>query len=457
MSAPAGAPRAVFLSGSTMRHVVVMTATGSVGLMAIFAVDFLSLFYISRLGDPTLTAAVGYATIVLFLAVSINVGTMIAVGALVSRALGAGAREEARELAGSLVALSGLVGLLVSVLLLPLLPLLIPLLGASADAAPIATRFLWITLPSNALMAIGMALSGILRAVGDARRAMWVTLAGGIATAIFDPLLIFGAGLGTDGAAIATVISRIVFVLVGLHSVVRIHALLTWPGRRVLRDARPALSIAGPAVMTNVATPVANICVTAVIARYGDEAVAAIAIIDRLVPVAFAGLFALSGAVGPILGQNLGGGRYDRMRGALKDAYIFMGGYVLAVWALLVLGERAIVALFAVEGLTAELVIFFCQVSGLMWLFVGALFVANAAFNNLGFALYSTAFNWGRATLGTVPFALAGAALAGPKGALLGVALGGVVFGLAATRTSFRVVERLEARARPVAGAGTPA
>ena len=92
-SGPARAPparTARFVSGPTMRHVVVMTGTGSVGLVAVFAVDLLSLLYISWLGRPALTAGVGLATIVLFFAVSINVGLMIAVGALVSRALGAG-------------------------------------------------------------------------------------------------------------------------------------------------------------------------------------------------------------------------------------------------------------------------------------------------------------------------------------------------------------------------------
>ena len=45
-----------------MRHVVVMTATASLGLLAIFLVDFFSLLYVSWLGDPLLTAAVGYAS-----------------------------------------------------------------------------------------------------------------------------------------------------------------------------------------------------------------------------------------------------------------------------------------------------------------------------------------------------------------------------------------------------------
>ena len=52
-------------------------------------------------------------------------------------------------------------------------------------------------------------MSGLLRAVGDARRAMYVTLSGAIVTAILDPTLIFGLGLGVYGAAWATVASAL--------------------------------------------------------------------------------------------------------------------------------------------------------------------------------------------------------------------------------------------------------
>jgi Na+-driven multidrug efflux pump len=78
-----------FVVGSTMRHVLVMTGTGAAGLIAIFIVDLVSLLYISWLNDPSLTAGVGLATVVMFFTVSINVGLMIPIGALVSRALGA--------------------------------------------------------------------------------------------------------------------------------------------------------------------------------------------------------------------------------------------------------------------------------------------------------------------------------------------------------------------------------
>jgi putative MATE family efflux protein len=443
----AEAPLPRFVTGSTMRHVVVMTATGSVGLVAIFLVDFLSLLYISWLGDPRLTAAVGLATIVLFIATSINVGLMIAIGALVSRALGAHERERARRLGGTTSAHMALAALAVTALLLILVPSFLRLLNASADTAAVAERFLWITLPSNVFLAIGMGLSGVLRAVGDAKRAMYVTLSGAIVTVMLDPLLIFGFGLGTDGAAIATVVSRCLFALVGLHGAVRVHDLAAWPRlNHLVADFRPMFAIAVPAVLTNVATPIAGAFFAGVLAQFGDGAIAGIAIVDRIVPVAFGGLFALSGAIGPILGQNWGARRFGRMRQALRDGIVLLGAYVTLVWLLLLVIRWPLAGLFNATGLAADIVGFFCLISGPSWFFIGLLFLANASFNNLGFPLLSTLFNWGRATLGTIPFALVGAHFGGPEGAFAGWGLGASFFGVAAIWTAFWTIRRLERR-----------
>ena len=94
-------PAPIFTTGSLMRHVVVMTATGSIGLIAIFSVDVLSLFWVSRLGVESFKAAIGYAGQAFFLLMSINIGLTIAISATVSRALGAGDRPRARRLAAS--------------------------------------------------------------------------------------------------------------------------------------------------------------------------------------------------------------------------------------------------------------------------------------------------------------------------------------------------------------------
>jgi putative MATE family efflux protein len=442
---PGPADTAVFTRGSTFRHVAVMSTTGTIGLMAIFVVDLLSLLYISWLGDVDVTAGVGFATAVFFFSTSVNVGLMIAVTAVVSRALGARDPVHARRLAGSGLAWMSVAAGAVGFGLMPFLGPLLDVMGAQGQSYAVAHRFLMITMPSNALMGLGMAFGALLRAAGDARRGMFVTLSGGIATAIIDPFLIFGLKLGPDGAAMAIVAARITFCIVGFHGVVRVHRMARRPTlAHALEDLRPLLLIAIPAVLTNVATPVANVFVTGLVSQFGTEAVAANAIMTRLVPVAFGTVFALTGAVGPIFGQNLGAGLMDRVRRTLTDGLVFSLLVVLLAWALLFLGQDLIVRAFDAHGETARLVRFFCAIIAGSWIFHGALFVANSAFNNLGFPLLATAFNWGKATIGTVPFCIVGARLGGAEGLMVGQGLGAVLFGVAGVWAAYRSVARIK-------------
>ncbi len=433
-----------FTEGSTMRHVLVMTATGSVGLMAIFVVDFLSLFYVARLKDPALTAAVGYATQILFFFISLNIGLSIAIGALVSRALGAGLRPAARRLAASGLMHVFVATVLVTAVVMPFRGDALYLIGARDEALAVGTLYLAWTIPATLFLALGMAFAAMLRAVGDARRAMYVTLFGGIATAILDPIFIFGLGLGVEGAAIVTVISRLVIAGVGLHGTVVVHDLVARPRLRdVVSDLKPMMGIAVPAILTNLAAPVANAYSMRIFSQFGEETVAAFAIIDRITPVAFGAVFALSSVVGPIMGQNLGARLFERVKRVLTDSFAVSLVYVAFVWLLLWLAAPAIVSIFHAVGDTERLVTFFCNYGGALWLFLGAIFVANAAFNNLGFPVLSTGFNWGRATLGTMPFVTFGALHNGPEGGFVGLIAGASLFGVAAVVTAYFVTVRL--------------
>ena len=105
--APPAPPR--FVTGSTMRHVVVMASTGAIGLIAVFSVDLLNLFYISLLGQRPIAAAVGFAGVVGFLQTSVAIGLMIGISAVVSRTIGAGRMADARRIAsGSLAVMTAL-------------------------------------------------------------------------------------------------------------------------------------------------------------------------------------------------------------------------------------------------------------------------------------------------------------------------------------------------------------
>ena len=428
-----------------MRHVSVMSFTASIGLMAIFIVDFVDMIFISMLGNAALAAAIGYAGTILFFTTSISIGLSIAAGALVARSLGAGRGEDrgadAREYATSVLMIGVAVGIATVVGVWIFSDPLLRALGATGETLGLAHIYLKIILPSMPVLMVGMVGGAVLRAHGDARRAMYATLAGGIINAIFDPILIFGLGLDLQGAAISSVLARITVAVVSLWPAVRIYRGFAAPQFAILaRDARAVIGIAVPAILANVATPFSAAIVTREMAKFGTDAVAGMAIIGRLTPVAFAVVFALSGAIGPIVGQNAGADRPDRVRGAIFAAMQFVTLYVVITAIILYLCRYWIAGMFEAEGTTLALVLLFCGPLALSWIFNGWIFVGNASFNNLNHPFYSTWINWGRATLGTWPLATAGAALYGASGVLIGQALGGVIFALISIWLSLRLM-----------------
>lgn len=442
----AGAPPR-FVSGSIPRHILGMTGAGAVGLMAIFLGEFANVLFLSWLGDVDIIAAAGYASTILFLLTSVGIGTAIAAGALVSPALGSGDHARARRLSVNAHLFSLAIGIAASVALWLAVPKLVALLGASGRPHELATRYLRIIVPFMSLLGIGMCSSAVLRSAGDARRSMNVTLIGAAVNVALDPLLIFTFGLGMDGAAWATNISRLAVVAVGLHAVIKVHDLIA-PVRvtAFLHDARVVLGFALPAILTNLATPVANAYVTWAMASYGTAAVAAWTIIGRISPVAFGAIFALSGSIGPILGQNMGARQWPRVQAAFDGALAISISFTFVAWLALALAADPLVSLFGASGETASLVTLFCRVISPMFAFLGVLFVTNAAFNALGYPHYPTMLNWGRATLGTIPLVYLGGMIWGPAGVIAASLAGAGFFALAGAWICRRLIARMAER-----------
>ncbi|WED20833.1 MATE family efflux transporter [Vibrio sp. JC009] len=422
---------AKFVEGSTMKHILVMTGSASIGLMALFVVDLVDMLFISMLGQVELAAAVGFAGTLIFFSTSVSIGSSIAMGALVSRALGAQKRDYAREIAASTLSVAFFISLLVTFVMYLHIPELLSAIGAEGYAAERAEAYLRILLPSSPVIAMGMAAGAGLRAVGDAKRSMWATLFGGIVNAILDPIFIFGFGWNVEGAALASVCARFTVLIFSLVPLIRIHKLVAMPEfATIRRDIRAIVSIAVPAIITNTATPIGNAIVTTSIAQYGEDYVAGFSVIGRIMPVAFAAIFALSGAVGPIIGQNYGAEKYDRVKQTLNNALLFVSLYCISVSVILFLLQQPIIAGFSLTGDAAIILSAFCTYVAVTFVFNGSLFVANASFNNLGKPLYSTMLNLGKATLGTLPFVYLGSELSGAVGVIYGQAAGSVLFGI---------------------------
>lgn len=428
-----------------MRHVLVMTGAASVGLVAMFAVDVVDLYFITLLGEQRLVAAVGYAGTLLYFLLSLGIGLLIALGALVARAEGAGDREGAGRICSSVLWFNLLSSSLLSALAWWQLPELLRWLGASGETLEFAIRYARIQLPVVPVMVLGMSLSAGLRAIGDARRSMVATLAAALANAVLDPLFIFTFGWGLDGAAWASVVARIVMFLYGAHALYRIHHLPRPVTPAQFRADTPAIVAIGlPAVLTNLATPLGNSVVLKIMSQFGDSAVAALAVMARLAPLAFAAVFAVSGAVGPIVGQNAGACRYDRVRQTLIDASLFVLLYVALVWLVIWLLLDQLLSIFTASAQAAELLAFYMQFLVGFFALNGLLFVANASFNNLGRAYLATCFNYSKVFLGMVPAAYVGARYFDARGVMVGESAGMAVWGLLGMFSALWMVRRLE-------------
>jgi putative MATE family efflux protein len=440
--------QAKFLQGSIMRHIVIMTLTGAIGLMAVFLVDLADLYFLSLLKDTSITAAIGFAGTIAFANLSLSIGTGIAAAALVARNLGAKQPERAKEFATNCLFFTLLVSAAYTILVAVFLHPILSMLGATGEALRQAKLFVWTLTPGFVFLAVALSCSFSLRGIGDARRAMYITLSAAITTLVLDPIFIFKFGWGIQGAAAANAISDFIAFAIGMHGLVYVHKFLGKFSFAALRRDLPAIwQIAFPSVLTQLATPFTIAYTTYVIAPFGNDAVTASTIIGRLVPVAFGVIFSLSGSVGPVIGQNFGAGNFERVRKALRDGMMFSAIYTLIVSALIFVLRDHIANVFSATERATELVIFFATYVGLSWAFAGAQFVANAAFNNLGRAALSTWFNWGKATLGTIPFALVGAANWGPEGVMGGTAIGAILFGIASAWSAFRIVDALEPKA----------
>lgn len=434
-------PPARFVTGSIPKHILVLTGTGAIGLMAVFVSEMISALYLGLLRDRDMLAGLGYAAAILFFHVSVGIGFSIAATTLVAPAVGAGEGPRAQRLATHAILMAGLLGAVVAAVLWPALPWILDAMGASGRARAFALSYLRIVVPTLPLMVIGMTSMALLRSVGDAERAMNVPLIGSATQLAVEPFFIFMAKLGMDGSAIAYVCGRFAFAAFGLYGLFLVHRMGVRPVRRAFMvDLKALARVAVPAITTNVATPFANLFTTAAIGAFGEAAVAAWTIAGRAMPVAFGVVFSLTGAIGPVLGQNLGAQHYGRVHQTFWSAIRLNAILCAVAAAALIAATPALIGMFGADADAARLIKFYTFFCAPLMFFVGLLFVSNAVFNALGRAHIATALNWGRATLGTIPLVWLGGHYGGAEGVFLGSIAGSVLVGLAAVWLAWRIL-----------------
>ena len=449
MNAVAAMP-ARFVSGPLRGHVLEMVLTGWASMLAVFAVEFLTLLYLGTLRDEAVLAAVGFGSMTLFTITSICIGVTVGGAAQVSRALGAGDAMRARRLAAASLLLMAAATVLSAAVFLLAAGSFARLIGLAPDVRALLLSAVAITAPFSVAMGLGMMLSNLLRAAGRGRQSMWVLLAGTATVAVLDPLVIFVFDGGMRGVAWAGGVGRVATVALGAWLVFGRYRLVARPARASLRaDLAAVGAIALPATLSALATPAAVVFTASTYAGFGPSVMAGATVVDRVLQLSYSLFFVLPGAIGPILGQNLGAGQWPRVRQTVRITLGLALAYGFGAATLLALLAPWIPDLFQVTGPGRDLVLVFCRYASFIWALNSVFFVSVAVFNNLGYATYATAIGWLRATVGTLPFVWVGAYYGGAQGVLLGQTLGFALSSLLALALCRRVLRQPPASLMP--------
>ncbi len=437
---------AKFTKWAIIKHVIVMSLTASIWLIALFLVDLIDFYFISLLWEKELAAAIWYAGSILFFTSSISIGLSITMWALVSKNIWARKIKEAQNFWIVIASLIFITWIIISLLVWLFAPYLLSILWAEGSTLDFAIMYLRIIIIWTPIMALGMWLNAILRAKAEARNAMISLLAWSIVNGILDPILIFWFDLWLKWAAFATLISRFFILWVVIFFLYK-NNFFKWVSLKCFKKfkkyLKPIAFIALPAILTNLATPIWNAYVIAKIADFWDSAVAGFSMIWRISPVAFAVIFALSWAIWPIIWQNLWAWNLKRVKQTVLESIKFSVIYIFSISIILFLVKGFIVDMFKLTWEARVLWILFFTFLSWLFIFQALVFIANAAFNNIWQAKKSTIVNFLKATVFTIPFVYFWAKFYGASWALIWQSIWFILIWIIAITWCFSEIKKL--------------
>jgi len=332
---------ALLTQGPVGRHLVNMTMPVLFGILMMMGQTFIDAWFIGKVGDREL-AALGFAFPIIMVISSVAIGLGAGTSSVVARAIGAHDHRRARRLATDSLILSFGVTVILSLIgILTIWPLF-RLLGAPEDMIPLIGGYMRILYFGVPFVVVGMVGMASMRATGDTRLPSMLMVLAALINLVLDPLLIFGIGpfpaMELNGAAMAALLAR-GSIFVGTVYLMRSRLdMLTFnkPDIEELKKSwRDILHVGMPAAATNAIIPIATGVITAMLARYGPEAVAGFGVASRIESLTLVMFYALSAIIGPFVGQNISACKPDRIYTALKLCALFCLGIGLLTAGLL--------------------------------------------------------------------------------------------------------------------------
>lgn len=316
-------------NASLPRQIYSMTWPMVIGLLSMMSFQLVDSIFIGRLGVEPLAIA-GYTIPIYQLIIGFQVGIGIATTALISQHLGAGNEDEAKALATTILAVGSAVIASLSLLIWFFRAQVLSLLGADLALLPLAEELWRIFLISSVVGAFLYFGYSICRAHGN-------TLLPGIGMVItsllniaLDPLFIFYFELGLAGAAYATLCSFGLGILLTFPRIMRERWIeLCAHGYSRFQHTKAILTIAIPAMTSQMMPAAAAVGATYLVSSFGTEVVAAWGMGTRIEFFSIVLVLALTMSLPPMIGRNFGSGDYHQIDTTVRLAMKFVLGWQL--------------------------------------------------------------------------------------------------------------------------------
>lgn len=414
------------------------------GMTAIMLFNVVDTLYVGRLGAIEL-AAMSFTFPVVYMLMHIGVGLGVGVTSAISRAIGEGDHDRVRRLTTDGLILAHTTVVILAVAGWFSIDPLFRALGASDEMIPLIRTYMrWVYVGVGFLM-IPIAGNSAIRATGDTKTPAIIMMVAGVVNIILDPLLIFGPGpfprLGLEGAAIATVISWTVTLFASLWILGRRLKMLdrSIPQLGAMwRSWKEILYVGIPAAASQVLVPVAVGIITRMVSSFGPTAVAAFGVGTRIEALSLIGVFSLSAALAPFVGQNYGARKRERLRASIRFCAVASVVYGALTIAVLAIVARPLAALFSSQEDVIGTTVTYLRIMPLGYMFHGFTLMVMSTLNAVNRPLRAAALNAIRLFVFSVPLAWLGAHLAGIAGIYFGLVVANVLIGI----ISFLVVQK---------------
>ena len=421
--------------GSVPLSLFKLTAPMTLGIAASILVQTLEMGFIGQLGTEYVAAMTFTFPLTMILS-SIALGIGIGASSIIARSVGGGDQGDVKRLGTHSMLLVGIAMTLLAVIGWATIDPVFLALGAPPEMLPLLHSYLDIYYPGAVLFTVTMMASSVMRAAGNANIPGLVMTLGAVAHLAIDPILIFGwfglPRLELAGAAIAMTFTRLLCTIVLFHYVYRSGLIQTTAiFSRFWHSTRRILHIGVPAMATQMIGPVSAAVITRLLAGHGETVIAGFGVATRIEITTIIALFALSGSIGPFVGQNWGANRPERVRSAVNAAYLFCLGWgffgaMLLFW----FGETMASWIDDDPGVVAVAAFYLAFVpwSHGLW---GMLMMASASFNGLGKPIPSTIMSFARMFVLNVPLAMLFNEYWGYRGIFLATAGANCLMGVA--------------------------